>query len=1161
MASRILNIVVGIILALTFSYFAFYQPEVLRENKLIVTIAIISSVVMLLISELIPSKKRIESVQENNLNGKKKFRVWDESPSNERLVGRIKEVTLLKKAISAHKPVIIVSGEPGIGKTTLVSSVVKAIESSYRIIIWQSFLRPPNIGLMLDKWLAALCLHSTSQYTLDKLDIICEYIRQHKAIIVLDNFDMSHAKIDSETTQQYNELFNKLAVSVDCGSVIITSTTDLPLLIDSYRGSIARIPLDGLKESEICELAQSLYTISLQKSTAEHISGEANGNPQLARIVFDLAVTAYSENVDDAINALLSGVSDGPAIELLRRQIDQLVYKDKLLIFLLTLWRQPVDASELISWMPMSGVSFLDIADTESTLVRLVQRQLLRRDYDGRYSLKSFTLNGLTLQIRKQIVNHIMGSELWKEINHIALAHAKWPENIKQEISRQIFEPAIEMLRRIASDPSNCFHIDGLLDRFLNNPGGDGPFSVANYIQLKRLLNYEPIQANLLGRSLRGTDFQSTLLFNTNLEQCSISDVVFSGSNGPIYTIDASATDHNLIAIGLASGNIEIRKVDDGTVLNRIEAHIQPIRYVQFWDYKKAVVTGSEDGSVILWYFETNHFEILYRHKSWVWDGDILNEYLATAASDSSIIIYNLVAKTTLTTLLIPTQRVWCISWHKNEVICAGEDGIIWISKGLSNYLGSNPDVSSTEISWVKLKQYDSPIKSLSIRYDTVAIGLKSGFLTILNIENVSSIDIGYMHKGAVRTIEWIDEKVIISCGDDGFLKLINIEENILVKVLTSGTSRLWKMKNIPGDVNRIVSVGDDSSIRIWSPIKSDFPIKSWLGYGQAIRTFDSNKNYLLLGCSDDFLRVVDLISLETIKLCPLPRSTRVLGAYFLSDADIVVSLHTGQLAFIDDFETSTWREPRFRLIEAHEGSIESICVSPSRNFIATGGEDRIIRIWNKSGTLLKELKDFHTSRIWSLTFSEDEKTIISAGGDFKIVWWDIATSNITYVGEGHTNLIFSIHSFKGNKIISGGADQTIRVWENGKEILKRSIPDLVRCFISLKNQDKIFYVGRSYNVQEGWIIGECDFILGQMKRSILGKLNGSARAVIQISQDLILLGGEYPYMIKYDMINKSIVEKKRVTGPYEGTTISKGSIGLSPRLQMTLEFLGIKIV
>ena len=109
---------------------------------------------------------------------------------------------------------------------------------------------------------------------------------------------------------------------------------------------------------------------------------------------------------------------------------------------------------------------------------------------------------------------------------------------------------------------------------------------------------------------------------------------------------------------------------------------------------------------------------------------------------------------------------------------------------------------------------------------------------------------------------------------------------------------------------------------------------------------------------------------------------------------------------------------------------IRSVCFSPDGTLLATGAEDRRIRVWDIEKRKIKCSFDGHEQDIYSLDFSRNGRLIASGSGDKTVRLWDIDTRQqmmVLSIEDGVTTVAMSPN---GQYVAAGSLDKSVRVWD-----------------------------------------------------------------------------------------------------------------------------------
>ncbi|MEB3884257.1 AAA-like domain-containing protein [Lyngbya sp. CCY1209] len=124
-----------------------------------------------------------------------------------------------------------------------------------------------------------------------------------------------------------------------------------------------------------------------------------------------------------------------------------------------------------------------------------------------------------------------------------------------------------------------------------------------------------------------------------------------------------------------------------------------------------------------------------------------------------------------------------------------------------------------------------------------------------------------------------------------------------------------------------------------------------------------------------------------------------------------------------------------FNHFSAHEGVVTAIDISPDSRTIATGGYDKIARLWKRNGELLQTLD--HDASIYSLRFTPDGKTLVTSTQKGTIYFWQ-PDGRLLRTIPAHDSGIWTVAiAPDGETIASAGEDKTVKIWNRRGENLR----------------------------------------------------------------------------------------------------------------------------
>lgn len=118
--------------------------------------------------------------------------------------------------------------------------------------------------------------------------------------------------------------------------------------------------------------------------------------------------------------------------------------------------------------------------------------------------------------------------------------------------------------------------------------------------------------------------------------------------------------------------------------------------------------------------------------------------------------------------------------------------------------------------------------------------------------------------------------------------------------------------------------------------------------------------------------------------------------------------------------------------LEGHLAGISTIAWSPDSKVLASGSDDKLIRLWDVStGKCMPTPLVGHHNYVYSLSFSPKGNMLVSGSYDEALFLWDVRTARLMRSLPAHSDPVSGVDFVRdGTLVASCSSDGLIRIWD-----------------------------------------------------------------------------------------------------------------------------------
>ncbi|NXI56094.1 WDR3 protein, partial [Chloroceryle aenea] len=513
--------------------------------------------------------------------------------------------------------------------------------------------------------------------------------------------------------------------------------------------------------------------------------------------------------------------------------------------------------------------------------------------------------------------------------------------------------------------------------------------------------------------------------------------VTFNGHKAAVTALQYDQLGGRLVS-GSKDTDVIVWDVINESGLYRLRGHKDAVTQVLFLKEKNLLVTSGKDTLVKWWDLDTQHcFKTLVGHRTEVWGMALISEEkrLITGSADSEL-------------------RVWDITYIQE--VKDPDEPESKKSKASSPGAEENPEEDETleldehpEDRLVKCSKVGSLMREGRDRVVTLATDRTGRILAchgtdaVLEVFSVLSEEeaqkklekkMKKAKKKAKQNSEEEAERAVELSLQEEIQKVTNIRASSKIKSFDLILSPKGELKIVLLLHNNVVeSYNLNLSAQVPQAVRGSRITIG--GHRSDVRTLAfSSDNIAVLSAAAESVKIWNRTTLQCIRTMDCEYA--LCSLFVPGDRQVIVGTKTGKLQLYDLASGS-----QMETLDAHDGAVWSIALSPDQRGFVTGGADKCVKFWEfelvkDESSVQKRLSMKHVrvlqldEDVLCVRYSPNQKLLAVSLLDctVKIFYTDTLKFFLSLYGHKLPVLCMDI-SYDGTLIATGSADRNVKIW------------------------------------------------------------------------------------------------------------------------------------